>query len=300
MELAIKGGKSLRSGKKWSNWPIWNNSANQYIDEVIHSNRWSVRGAWTGQEAKEITFSRKFCEYTGTKYCVLTTTGTMGLMISLEALDISFGDEVIVPALTWIAPVTAILNVGAIPVMVDVEKETTCIDPESIRKAIGPKTKGIIAVHLHCSIANIEEIIKISKEHNLYVIEDCSQAHGAVWEDRYVGTIGDVGVFSMNQEKLLTCGEGGAVITNNPQIYERLFRTKTDGCKFEEPRRIEGEDQLIYDKKCMGSNFCISEFQAAVLLSQLENLTQYNNRRRINARYLDEGLGEIQGLMPLK
>ncbi len=298
MELAIKGGEPLRKSP-WGSWPIWNNKSDKYLSEVIQSKRWSIRGSWTGVEPKEVAVASAFSQYNKCSYCTLTTSGTMGLSIALEALNISDKDEVIVPALTWIAPITAILNVGAIPVMVDVEKETTCLSPESIKQSITPRTKAIIVIHLHCSVANMDEILKISKENNLYVIEDCSQAHGAMWEENYVGTMGDIGVFSLNQEKVLTCGEGGAIITNNSELFERIVRTKTDGCDFDESKQIIEEDQLIYDNKLMGSNYCISEFQSAVLLGQLEKLEEWNAIRRDNANYLDKRLSKIKGMHPL-
>lgn len=298
MKLAIKGGEPLRKSP-WGSWPIWNDKSDKYLTEVIQSKRWSIRGSWTGVEPKEVTVTSAFSQFNKCSYCALTTSGTMGLSVALEALNISYGDEVIVPALTWIAPITSVLNVGAIPVMVDVEKETTCMSPNSIRQAITSQTKAILVVHLHCSVANMDEILKIAKENNLYIIEDCSQAHGAMWGNNYVGTMGDIGVFSLNQEKVLTCGEGGAIITNNIKIFEKIIRTKTDGCDFDESKQIINEDQLIYDKEFMGSNYCISEFQSAVLLGQLEKLEEWNAIRRDNADYLDKKLSKIKGLIPL-
>jgi|LSQX01.1.fsa_nt_gb L-glutamine:2-deoxy-scyllo-inosose/3-amino-2,3-dideoxy-scyllo-inosose aminotransferase len=299
MNLAINKGIPARN-KKWPVWPIWDETANENIHDVIKSGRWSVRGSWTGFESKEQIAANQFAEYNNCSYCVLTTSGSVGLILALEALDIGPGDEVIVPALTWIAPITSILNAGAVPVLVDVDPDTTCIDPMEIKKAVSKKTKAIMPIHLHCSIANMDEIIKIAREYELFVIEDCSQAHGAVWGEKNVGTYGDIGVFSLNQEKVLTCGEGGAVITNDFRLYERLFRLKTDGCGFDAERKIPGEDQLIYDNNFMGGNYCISEFQSAILMAQLRNLSNYNEIRRKNAKYLDEGLGCILGLTPLK
>jgi L-glutamine:2-deoxy-scyllo-inosose/3-amino-2,3-dideoxy-scyllo-inosose aminotransferase len=299
MFLAINGGAALRD-ENHAEWPIWNDESNQYVSQVIASKRWSVRGAFTGEATQELEFANEFAQYHHSQHCVLTTSGSTGLLMALEALDMSHGAEVIVPALTWIAPFTAVLNAGLIPVMVDVEKVTTCISPEQIRQAITPKTKAIIVVHLHCSIANMDAIGTIAREHNLYVIEDCCQACGAMWGNNYVGTMGDIGVFSFNQEKTLTCGEGGAVLTNQTELYEKLFRTKTDGCNFDQSRQIYGEDQLNYDSGWMGSNFCISEFQAAILRGQLAVFVKEHRTRQKNAAYLDQCLANIAGLSPLK
>jgi len=285
--------------KEWPVWPVWQENANKYLKEVISSNRWSIRGCWTGYDSKEVVFAKKFANFHQCPYCVLTTSGSMALYIAMEALDISYGDEVIVPGMTWIAPVTAVLNVGAVPVMVDVEENTTCMDPKEIEDKITEKTKAILVVHLHCSVANMDEIVRIAKEHNLYIIEDCAEAHGAVWGDCKVGTLGDIGIFSFNQEKTLTCGEGGAVLTKNPEIYEKLFRTKTDGCALDEKRKILEDDQLIYDDHYMGSNFCMTEFQAAILLSQLEKLPEWLAKKQENAAYLDNSFFNMEGVRPL-
>lgn len=299
LKLAIRNGERICK-EPWPKWPIWLEGTYSLLNEVVSSNRWSLRGQWTGVESKELEFCRRFSQYNECSYCVTTTSGSTGLLVALEALDIGPGDEVIVPALTWIAPITAVLNVGATPVMVDIDPDTTCIDPLEIEKAITVKTKAIIAVHLHCSIADMDSIMELSRKHSLYVIEDCSQAHGAMWGDKYVGTIGHVGVFSMNQEKVLTCGEGGAVITNDQTIYDKMFRTKTDGCGLDYEKRKLGDDQLIYDNKFMGSNYCMSEFHAAIAITQLGKLDEWNEIRRSNAEYLDENLGKIPGLKPLK
>ncbi|MCX7747695.1 MAG: DegT/DnrJ/EryC1/StrS family aminotransferase [Clostridia bacterium] len=299
MNLAVHNNQPVIR-EKWPKWPIWIESAGGIIAEVAKSGRWSVRGSWTGLPCKEEAFSKLFAKYNRASYCAVTTSGSVSLLLALEALNIGPGDEVIVPALTWIAPVTAVLNAGAVPVMVDIDKDTTCIDPEEVRKAIGPKTKAIIPVHLHCSVADMDKIMKIAKEHDLYVIEDCSQAHGAKWGEHFVGTVGHVGVFSFNQEKVLTCGEGGALLTNDPKIFEMVFRTKTDGCSFDEARQSLGEDQLIYDSEFMGSNYCLSEFQAAILIAQLDKLKEWNEKREGNARYLDKHLLSIPGITPLK
>jgi len=286
-----------------SGWPQWPTCDQEKVmvamREVIDSNRWSVRGSWTGKTSKEEEFSEMFCKFNNCRYTVLTTSGTTGLSLALDALDIGPGDEVIVPALTWIAPITSILNVGATPVLVDVDSNTTCIDPDKIVPAITNATKAIIAVHLHCSLANMDKIMEIAKAHALNVIEDCSQAHGALWGEKRVGTIGDIGVYSLNQEKVLCCGEGGAVITNDQLLYEKLCRIKTDGCAFDWERKILGCDQLIYENAVMGGNCCISEFQSALLIQQLQDLDAQNQARLKNAQYLDTALSDIQGLYSL-
>lgn len=287
----------------WPNWPIWNPSAYDYLKQVVDSGRWTIRGAWTGAPCLEEQFQRRFANYIGTKYAVLTTSGTMALQLAMEVLEIGDEDEVIVPALTWFAPVAAVLNVGAVPKLTDVDARTTCLHPEAVRKNITARTKAILVVHLHCQVADMDEILRIASEYGLYVIEDCSQAHGAAWKNRKVGSIGDIAAFSFNQEKALPCGEGGAVTTNRADLYSRLNRVRLDGCDFDADRKILAEDQLIYDDRYMGRNASISEFQTAVLLSQLEllderNLIKNQNAALLNALLEGHPLIEVMELPP--
>lgn len=276
----------------WPKWPLWNPTAYNYLNQVVTSGRWTIRGAWTGSPCLEEQFQARFAKYIGTQYAVLTTSGTMALQLAMEVLEIGQGDEVIVPALTWFAPVAAILNVGAIPILTDVDVGTTCLDPNAIKKNITSKTKAILVVHLHCQVADMDAINQIATEYGLYIIEDCSQAHGATWKNQKVGSIGDIAVFSFNQEKALPCGEGGAITTNRSDLYTKLNRVRLDGCDFDPERRIIAEDQLIYDNKYMGRNASISEFQTAVLLSQLELLDERNYVKNQNAALLTSLLEE--------
>lgn len=291
--------KIVNQEYQWPKWPIWFENAEEHIREVVDSNRWTIRGGWTGTKTKEEEFCRLFSKFNNCRHTVLTTSGSTALVLALEALGIGPGDEVVVPALTWFAPVVAILNVGAIPILADVDVNSTCIEPSHIEKSISDKTKAIIVVHLHCSVANMDRIMEIATQNNIKVIEDCSQAHGAQYKTKNVGTIGDIGVFSFNQEKVLTCGEGGAVVTNSEEYYERIFRLKTDGCFFNPHQKEYGQDQLIYDSKFMGYNACITEFQTAVLLSQFREFERLNLIREENGKYLDSQISNIEGLTPI-
>lgn len=275
---------------KWPTWPEWNPTADSYIQKIAHSGRWTIRGAWTGEPCFEERGQKQFANYIGTKYAVFTTSGTMALQLAMEVLHIGEGDEVIVPALTWIAPVVAILNVGAIPRLTDIDINTTCLSIEAVKKNINSRTKAIIAVHLHCCTVDLDAISKIAKEYGLFIVEDCSQAHGAEWRNKKVGGIGDIAAFSFNQEKALPCGEGGAVATNRADLYHKLNCARLDGCDFDSKRQILKEDQLIYDAHYMGQNASISEFQTAVLLSQLELLEERNKIKNKNAALLTNKL----------
>lgn len=297
MKLALFGGIPVRQAP-WPKWPIGSKKASELLNEVLDSGRWSVRGWYSGSQSKTLEFASRFAEFNGVDYCVPTNSGSASLLLALEALDIGYGDEVIVPVYTWVATAIAVLNVNAVPVFVDVDSETGCIDPKCIEAAISPRTKAILVVHLHSSICEMDEILKIANRTGLYVIEDCAQAHGAMYGGKKVGTIGDLGVFSMNQEKVLCCGEGGAVITKSHELYERVFRLHADGSMVNENTPAIGQYELEDREGLMGGNYTLSEFQAAILLSELDFLEQRNELRRKNAEYLTGQLAQL-GLDPV-
>jgi L-glutamine:scyllo-inosose aminotransferase/L-glutamine:2-deoxy-scyllo-inosose/3-amino-2,3-dideoxy-scyllo-inosose aminotransferase len=219
----------------------------------------------------------------------------MGLTISLLALGISYGDEVIVPGQTWVACASAVAAVGAVPVLADVDIETLCISPDQISKLISPKTKAIIVVHAFCKIAPISDIVHIATQNALKVIEDCSQAHGAELNGRKVGTFGDVGVFSFQQSKVLTSGEGGAVITDNEETSVMLEQLRADGRIFTSQSKLN-HLELEERGQVLGQNFCLSEFQSAILSDRLTHLDRENAKRRANARHLSKLLDGIEGV----
>jgi len=297
--LAILGGEPLRK-KKWPIWPPSDERIKDNLVDVIESNRWTIRGWYTGKKSLQSQFSSRFAKFNQTKHCVLVNSGSSALQIALEALDVGYGDEVIVPIYTWIATAIAVLNVNATPVFVDADPITGCINPQEIVEKITPRTKVIIPVHLHSSLADMEAIMDIAHRYNLYVIEDCAQAHGARYHEQFVGSIGHLGAFSMNQEKILPCGEGGAVITNDDDLLNRLCRLRADGSaeKYEEPSI--GDYELVDTPGLMGSNYCLSDFQAAVLLAELDYVEERNRLRERNAKYLDKNLSQLCGLMPIR
>ena len=219
----------------------------------------------------------------------MTTSCTSGIEISLNALGIKPGDEVIVPALTWITTASVISHYGAIPVIVDVEPDSLCISPEAIKRAISDKTKAIIMVHLYSSICKIDEIMKIAKDNNLFVIEDCAQAHGARYNNKHVGSFGDVGVFSFQQSKLLTAGEGGICITDNINLAKRLEKIVHVGDFYEKL------DEPV-DNDLMCKKYVLSEFQAAILYSQLKDLDKQTEMRVKNYNIIKEILSDLPSI----
>ncbi|MCP3776460.1 DegT/DnrJ/EryC1/StrS family aminotransferase [Paenibacillus sp. MZ04-78.2] len=287
---------------KWPEWPEYSEHTQKRIEEVFQSNRWAISGYWTGEESMERKFAQAFADFNGVPYCVPTTSGSMALMLALEALGIGEGDEVIVPSLTWIATATAVLNVNALPVFVDVEEDTFCIDPRLIEAAITPRTRAIIPVHLFGSMANMDEINRIARKYGLFVVEDCAQSHGSLWNHQRAGTLGDIGAFSCQQGKVLTAGEGGVIITKDRRLFELLQQLRADSRVYcaDSTQLIYGDMQLIAKGDIQGSNFCLSEFQSAILLDQLQELDAKNHIRETNAMYLNRELSKIDGIHVMK
>jgi len=299
-KLAINGGLPVKDIKTnpWPAWPVWGKEEEKSLIEVLNSGIWSYNGP------KETEFNRLFAEFTGTKYAVCTVNGTVTLQLALEALGIGVDDEVIIPGLTWQATAATIIDVNAVPVLVDVCEDTWCIDPKEIEKAITPKTKAIIPVHLYGAFADMDAIMAIAKKHNLVVIEDCAHKHGGEWNGKKAGSIGDIGSFSYQLSKHLTAGEGGSVTTNSAELAEKLDALRNCG------RRPEGDEYVNVDKGAgvygddgnfiQSGNYRITEFQAAILIEGLKRLPEQNKVRDENGEYLNSLLLDIPGVTPLK
>lgn len=292
--LALKGGKPVRSGS----WPVWPESGDeekQALRGVIDANRWSYNGP------AEFAFKSKWSDFTGAKHAYLIANGTVSLQLILEALGIGYGDEVILPGITWQADAGAVVDVNAVPVLVDVEEDSWCISPEEIEKAVTPATKAIIPVHLYGTICDMESILDIAARHGLFVIEDCAHQHGSVFKGKHVGTFGNAGSFSFQNSKVLTCGEGGAVITNDDELAVILDALRNCGRRPESMFSAPGNFSAytIEGDLIQSGNYRVTEFQAAVLLEQLKRLPEQLIRRDSNAQYLNKQLSGIEGIRPL-
>ncbi len=298
--LALNGGSPVRTAENWPRWPIFTAETEAALKDVLGSRRWSIAGFYNGKRTREQEFARQWAEFNGVPYAVPTTNGTSSLNIALEALDVGAGDEVIVPALTWIAPATAVINVNATPVIVDVDPNTFCLDVNKVREAITPKTRAIIAVHLYGSMVHMDDLLALAREKDLQVIEDCAQSHGSRWNGKNAGTMGHIGCFSMHQGKVMTSGEGGCAITSDPRLFSRMEQLRSDGRRYlpEGVARV-GHMQLQELGEVLGCNYCLSEFQAALLIDGLSRLDEQNRHRQENAYYLDAQLEKL-GLIPVK
>lgn len=252
----------------------------QYIMDAVSS-------GWVSSLGKYVDmFEEKFASYCGTKYALTTSNGTTALHLVLVALGIKPGDEVIIPDITFVATGNAVKYVGAKPVIVDIEEDTLCIDPESVKKAITSKTKAIIAVHLYGHPANMEEINKIAKEYGIIVIEDAAEAHGAEVNGKKVGSLGHVGTFSFYGNKIITTGEGGMITTNDANLYERM-RHLRDHAMSKEKRYWHTE---------VGFNYRMTNIQAALGLAQLERIDEIIAKKRLIFEWYKEGLKDIEGI----
>lgn len=284
-KLAISGGEPVKK-TPFPIWPVYDDNERQALMEVLESRVW-----WRTPGTRALAFEQAFAAFHQAKHGIAVTNGTAALEVTLAALGIGLGDEVIVPDFTFVATASAALFSGALPVMVDITPDTYCIDPTQVEAAITPHTKAVIAVHMGGHPANLDALREIVKRHGLFLVEDSAHAHSSEWKGHKVGSIGDVGTFSFQASKLMTAGEGGIIITNDDEI-ERKARSVHD-CG-----RIPGE--WFYSHFIYGSNYRLSEWQAAVLSQQLKRLPQQSQIRTRNAGFLDKALSEIEGITPQK
>jgi dTDP-4-amino-4,6-dideoxygalactose transaminase len=286
-KLAITGGKPLRK-RPLPQWPIATKAEAAALKNVLESTLWGGQ-PFPGKHAA--AFAAKFARVHTAKYAQCVNTGTVAIQAALKAIGIKPGDEVIVPAYTWEGTVGPVLLVSAVPVFVDVDPDTYCLDVRLIERAITPKTKAILPVHLGMRFADMDEILRIATKHNLKVVEDCAHAHGGLWMGKGAGSMGDLGAFSFQSSKLITSGEGGAVVTNNLEYMERAQSYINAG-------RASVTDK--YHHRIIGFNYRLGEFQAAVLGPQLDRLPAQSAIRERNMRYFESRLQNTTGIGLLK
>jgi perosamine synthetase len=260
--------------------PIIGDKELKYVEECVKSGWVSSIGDYIYR------FENCFSNFCGTKYGVSCSNGTVALHLALKAFGVGNGDEVIVPALTFIATANAVTYCNAIPVFVDAEPETWNIDPDKIEEKITKKTKAIIPVHLYGHPVDMDTIIDIARENKLVVIEDAAEAHGAEYKGRKVGSIGDVGCFSFYGNKIITTGEGGMITTDNEEIAERA-RMLRDHAMSKEKR---------YWHDTIGFNYRLTNLQAALGVAQMERIEDIINIKRSNAKLYNSMLKTVAGI----
>ncbi len=270
----------LLSKKAYLDDPSLGETEKDYLMKCIDSNYVSIIGPYVPE------FEEKLANYLNIKRAVSTQSGTAAIHMALYELGIGIDDEVIVPALTFIATVNPILYVGAKPVIVDVDLKTWNIDPEEIRKAITPKTKAIIPVHLYGNPCEMDEILDIAEEYNLYIIEDATESLGATYNGKYTGTFGDFGCFSFNGNKIITTGGGGMIVTDDTQRAEHI--------KFLVNQARDNKKGYYHPE--LGFNYRMTNIESALGLAQLSRLSEFlEKKRKFNEIYKDL-LGDLQNI----
>ena len=288
-KLAINGGKALLRGDAIRRtWPIVTERDVQAVARVAAGGQW-CRAAKPSRVEK---FERDFAHFHDARYCLAVANGTVAIETALRALGMEPGDEVIVPALTFVASASAVLLARAVPVFADIDPQTYQISAQSIEAAVTKRTRGIVVVHYAGYPADMDAIRRVARRHKLFVVEDCAHAHGSQWRGRGVGSLGDAGAFSFQQSKALSAGEGGAVTTNRRRVHECAFAYHSIG------RAMTA--QGTYHHTTVGPNYRMTEFQGALLASQLRRLRSQTNLRMRNTRALLRAIADIRGLAPLK
>ena len=284
-DLALLGGKKAKS-KPFPTWPQYDDNERRALNEVLESRVW-----WRTPGTRTLEFEKEFARFHGARHGIAVTSGTAALEVTMAALGVGPGDEVILPNFTFVATASAVLFANALPVLVDVDPETHCIEPQFAEAAITPRTKAIIAVHMGGHPADLDRLAKIASRHKIALVEDSSHAHASEWRGKRIGTFGVAGTFSFQSSKLMTAGEGGIIISDDDN-FERQARSVHD-CG-----RMPGE--WFYSHFIYGSNYRLSEWQGAVLTVQLGRLDVQTRQRHQNARILDRELSKIPGITPQK
>ena len=262
-------------------WPVAGARERELLDEVLAS------GQWGGFNPMVARFEEQFAAFQHCRYGVSAMNGTVTLEMALKALGVGPGDEVIVPAISFIATATSVSRVGATPVFVDIEADTFQMDPERVRAAIGTQTRVIIPVHFGGPMSDIDALLGIAGEYGLEVIEDAAHAHGSEWNGRRAGSFGALSSFSFQNGKVMTAGEGGILLSNDEELADRAREVQNTG-------RRKGEG--FFSHYTLGSNYRITALQCAVLIAQLERLPEQNALRMRNVEIIRGMLADVPGL----
>jgi dTDP-4-amino-4,6-dideoxygalactose transaminase len=256
-------------------WPCFTEEETDAVRQVLESNRVSY---WTGEQGRD--FETEFAAFAKTRHAVALANGTVALDVALHALGIRDGDEVVVTPRTFLASASSIINAGAVPVFADVDLDSQNITPASIEAVLTSRTRAILCVHLAGWPCEMDGIMALAERHELSVIEDCAQAHGALYRDRPVGSFGDIGAWSFCQDKIMTTGgEGGMVTTNDPELWSRMWSYKDHGKSYEAVYEREHPPGFRWLHESFGTNWRMTEIQAAIGRIQLKRMPDWHLRR---------------------
>jgi perosamine synthetase len=290
-KLAINGGdKAIKHDHPHWRWPHVSNEEIDALNDYMRNMKYNNKGYPTVVELLE----KEFSEYNNIKYTLTTNSGTSALQAAYFAIGIKGGDEVIVPTLTFYATATPLFQLGATPVLIDCDPGTYNIDPKQIEKRITNKTKAIAVTHLWGHPCEMDEILQIASTYNLKVIEDCSHAHGALYKGKKVGTFGDISCFSLDNKKIMACGEAGLLCTNSKTLFERalIFGDFGPRPEFE----VKNHALLKFASTGLGNKFRMNPMAAAVARIRLKNLDYYIEERSKRLNYLSKAMEEIPGI----
>lgn len=264
----------------FSPWPSFTQEEADAVSQVLLSNKVNY---WTGQECRK--FETEFAYWADSKYAIALSNGTLALDVALQAMDIGVGDEVIVTPRTFIASISCVVNAGATPIFADIDEATGNITAETIQKVLTEKTKAIICVHLAGWPCDMDAMMALADEHSLYVIEDCAQAHGAKYKGRSVGSIGHIGAWSFCQDKIMTTGgEGGMVTTNDEQLWRKMWAYKDHGKSYAAVYETEHAPGYRWLHESFGTNWRMLEMQGVIGRIQLQRMKNWTQSRTTNAQ----------------
>ncbi|MCR9564162.1 DegT/DnrJ/EryC1/StrS aminotransferase family protein [Vibrio diabolicus] len=273
----------------FSPWPSFTQEEADAVSRVLLSNKVNY---WTGSECRE--FEKEFAAWVGCDHAVALSNGTLALDVALKALAIGEGDEVITTPRTFLASASSIVTAGANPVFADVDLNSQAITAESIEAVLTSKTKAVIVVHLAGMPAEMDAIMALSEKHGFYVIEDCAQAHGAKYKGRSVGTIGHIGAWSFCQDKIMTTGgEGGMVTTNDKDLWSKMWSYKDHGKNYDAIYNRQHPPGFRWLHDSFGTNWRMTELQAVVGRIQLTRMSEWTAKRQANAAQLDEAVADL-------
>ena len=282
-KLAINGGTPVRA-LPYPTWPQFDGAERKGLLEVLDSGVW-----WSTEGTKVREFETAWAALSQVKHCIAVTNGTHALEVALLGAGIGEGDEVIVTDYSFLASASAIVTINAVPILVDIDPSTFCIDPFAVEAAITPRTRAVVAVHIAGHPADMDALTALCSRRGLVLIEDCAHAHGSSWNGTPVGAFGAAATFSFQQSKLLTAGEGGAIVVRDDGVAAEVR-------SFADCGRRPGE--WFYRHFTLGGNFRMTEWQGAVLLAQLARFPEQNRLRNDNALFLNGELGKIPGVVP--
>jgi dTDP-4-amino-4,6-dideoxygalactose transaminase len=285
----LLGGEPVRK-QAFPGWPVFNQMEEKALVDTLRSGKWNRGG---GTDSRVERFEQQYARLTGAKHCLATANGTSALLASLSALEIGPGDEVILPPYTFVATLNVILALHAMPIFVDSDRETFQIDARKLDSAITDRTAAIMPVHLGGSAADMDAVLAAARKKNIPVIEDACQAHLAEWKGKKVGTLGLGGCFSFQASKNLNGGEGGAILTDDDTLAEKLY-------VFHNNSRYRRAAGYNFTYQMRGLNLRLTEFQGAILSAQMSRLEEQSRCREQNAQYLTSMLREIKGVRPAR